>query len=175
MRTYRLIVALLIASFAAGVTSTWAFTGRTLGTPHPTAPAPGPTTYQLLCRGGGGMNLIRGGPVPDANGVEMVVISLTFVRSSRPAGPRGRGLRAGQCGWIDRPVNSQEPTELRFKTPLHAAGNPGSDVNSSDAERFPDAFSIPNYMTQPNHLYTFSAYTATDGFLRATDSRYFKP
>lgn len=121
------------------------------------------------------MNVIRGGPVPDANGVEMVVISLTFVRSSRGAGPRGRGLRAGQCSWIDRPVNSQESTELRFKVPLHHPSNPNSDVNSSDAERFPDAMSIPNYLKTPNHLFTFNAYSATDGFLRSNTSRYFKP
>ena len=72
-------------------------------------------------------------------------------------------------------MNSQESTELRFKVPLHHPGNPNSDVNSSDAERYPDAMSIPNYLNTPSHLYTFNAYSATDGFLRATYSKAFKP
>lgn len=176
MRTYQLIVALLIATLTASTISTAVAAGARSGPPHPAVSYPAQETFQLLCRGGGSMNLTRGGPVPDANGVEMVVIELTFARSAKGAGPQGKGLKPGQCSWIDRPVNQQEPLAVRFKTHLHAPPNPGVGGKAdTQAERFPDAFSIPEYMKSPDHYYSFSAYYENSDRLRATESRYFKP
>ncbi|MEO6393472.1 MAG: hypothetical protein ABIP75_16605 [Pyrinomonadaceae bacterium] len=176
MRIYRLIVAVLIATFTASVTSTPAYAGPRTGPSDPSVGYPAQATFQLLCRGGGSMNLVRGGPVPDANGVEMVVIELTFTRSTKAAGAQGKGLKPGQCSWIDRPVNDREPVALRFKTPLHAPPNPGVGGKAdTQAERFPDAFSIPEYMKSKNHYYSFSAYTENSDRLRATESKFFKP
>jgi len=176
MHSYRLIVALLIATFTASVASTPAFTGPGIGPADPAAGNPAQTTYKLLCRGGGSMTTQRGGPVPDANGVEMVVIVLRFARSIKAAGPQGQGLEPGQCSWIDRPLNQREPVELRFKTHLHAPPNPGKGGKaSSEAERFPDAFSIPEYLKDENHYYSFKAYYENSDRLRATESTYFKP
>lgn len=175
MRNYRLIVALLVATLTTGVISAPASAGTRPGSPDP-IPVPAQKTFQLLCRGGGNMTTQRGGPVPDANGVEMVVIVVRFSRSARPAKANGSGLKPGQCAWIDRAVNFREPNELRFKVPLHAEAAPGTGGKASTAaERAADAFSVPDYLKEDTHYYTFSAYNSNQGHLRATDSKYFKP
>lgn len=175
MRTSRLILTIVISTFTTGVVGTPAAVRVETGL-SVSRTIPAQTTFPLLCRGGGNMTTQRGGPVPDANGVEMVVIVVRFSRSARPATANASGLKPGQCAWIDRAVNFREPNELRFKVPLHAEAAPGTGGKASTAaERAADAFSVPDYLKDDTHYYTFSAYNSNQGHLRATDSRYFKP
>jgi hypothetical protein len=67
--------------------------------------------YPLNCRGGAGLVFETLGPPADT-GTRMS-LSLTFTANPAAAGPEGQGLRPGTCAWVDRPVNDQEPRQVR--------------------------------------------------------------
>jgi hypothetical protein len=77
--------------------------------------------YPLNCRGGGGLALETLGPPADTG--RTVRLSLTFAASPVAAGPEGIGLQPGTCAWVDRPVNDQEPRQVRV-----TIGSPDSTV-----------------------------------------------
>ncbi|MEO6393471.1 MAG: hypothetical protein ABIP75_16600 [Pyrinomonadaceae bacterium] len=150
------------------------------GPPEP-SPYPAQATYQMLCRGiGGGMSFRNGGSVRGSTGEDIVTVQLTFKKSAKAAGAQGGGLDPGQCSWIDRPVNQQEPFKLRFETRANAQLKQelhGSAVDRSPtaAERYPDANTIPVYMKDQSHYYSFKVYNSNEGYFIATGSKYFKP
>jgi hypothetical protein len=63
------------------------------------------TTYPLQCRGGGNMNVNIAGQT-SGGGTEIII---GFDRATVI-----RGLPAGSCAWVDRPMNSREPRAIRL-------------------------------------------------------------
>lgn len=60
--------------------------------------------YTLQCRGGGAMNVNISGAAP---AVTEIVIGFTRATVTR-------ALPAGTCAWMDRPMNTAEPTSIRL-------------------------------------------------------------
>lgn len=180
MRAHRPNLTVLLLIITAGFSAFPAHAALLNGSPAPPAPA-AQATYQLLCRGiGGGMSFRQGGSVRSPTGEDIVTLQLTFKKSGSAAGPQAAGLSPGQCSWVDRPINSREPFKVRFEIRANAQLRQvlnGSAVDRSPtaAERYPDATSIPEYLKDQNHYYSFRVYNSNDGWFIATGSKYFKP
>jgi hypothetical protein len=92
--------------------------------------------------------------------------------ASTAAGPIGKGLEPGTCAWADRTDAPGEPGRIEFTTARNAQREQersGAPVDSSAtaAERWPDVRSIPAYMTDPAHFWTFGvSLTNPDSALR---------
>jgi hypothetical protein len=84
---------------------------------------------ELKCRGA------KGGFVFDHPNKS--TLSLSFVASDKAAGASGQNLEPGMCGWTDRAFSESDPRQIQFA------------VGASDA------ISIPNYLEDPNHYWTF--------------------
>lgn len=99
------------------------------------APEPAPAGYILK---------VRGGPVPvtistirRTSGGVVVYAHFRFTRGSHAAELRGQGLAPGECAWVDRGLNPDEPCDLLFygfdiKThfePRRGAGGPGYETS----------------------------------------------
>ena len=180
MRAYRTNLTVLLVIITVSFSAFPAHADPLNGTPEP-APYPAQATYQMLCRGiAGGMSFREGGSVRSPTGEDIVTLQMTFKKSPNAAGEQGGGLTAGQCSWIDRPVNSREPFKIRFETRANAQLKQvlnGSAVDRSPtaAERYPDAISIPEYLKNHNHYYSFKVYNSNEGYFIATGSKFFKP
>ena len=114
-------------------------------------------TVELRCRGGAGLAFSRGA----STGNNQLAMTLTYRLSQHQPGEYGRGLNPGTCAWVDRTGVAREPGHIDFTT----AGNAqlkqiqsGSAVDRSPraAERWPDAHTIPAYMTDWSHFWTFT-------------------
>lgn len=178
MRAYRSNFAALFLILAASFSAVPARADLLKGSPQP-AFYPAQATYQMLCRGGGGLSFRQAGSERSSTGEDIVTLQLTFKKGGQAAGPQGGGLGPGQCSWVDRPVNQQEPFKLRFETRANAqlrqSLSGGSvDRSSTAAERYPDATSIPAYLRGPGHYYSFRVYNSNEGYFIATGSKYFK-
>ena len=135
-----------------------------------------PPTYQMLCRGPL-LFLDRGAYGP--KGEEIVTLEVEFTPSRQAAGPRGLGLEPGQCSWIDRPVNENEPHLISFETPQYFKPGGPSDRSPTAAETSPDVNTIVNYMADENHYWSFFVYNTTkrytkERYLQSTTHKYFK-
>ena len=123
---------------------------------------------RLRCRGGSGLAFQRG----EREGANLVGMRLRYQVAFSAAGPVGKGLEPGTCAWADRTDAREEPGRIEFTT----AGNAqlaqtrsGSAVDRSPtaAERWPDVHTIPAYMTDPAHYWTFAVSLANpDSALR---------
>jgi hypothetical protein len=91
-----------------------------------------------------------------------------------------------KCTWIGtgdqgpyQPLSPEEPREIRFETLENAQlrqqlhGTP-LDTSPTAAERFPDAQSIPAYMKDRNHYWSFFVVNTNQGFFRAANHKYWK-
>jgi hypothetical protein len=116
---------------------------------------------ELRCRGGSGLAFSRGGSA----GNNQIAMTLTYRVSQNPPGENGYGLNPGTCAWVDREGLRQEPGRIEFTT----AGNAqlkqiqsGSAVDRGPrvAERWPDANTIPAYMNDWSHFWTFTVQAA---------------
>lgn len=182
MRAYLLISMLVLSTFACSTVAQEKrlsiFSSARLNF---VAAGPAQITYQILCRGNtGGVYFKNIDSRTLTTGEKIVTYELVFAPSRQAAGPNGRGLEPGQCSWIDRPVNEKEPYAIRFDLPFDAQLKQklnGTPVDSSPtaAERFPDAFTVPEYMKDKNHYYSFYAYNTRQSYLLATSGKYFKP
>jgi hypothetical protein len=114
-------------------------------------------TVELRCRGGSGLAFSRGA----GTGANQIRMTLAYRGSQYPPGEYGTGLNPGTCAWVDRAGMVREPGRIEFTT----AGNAqlkqiqsGSTVDRSStaAERWPDAQTIPAYMTEWSHFWTFT-------------------
>lgn len=114
-------------------------------------------TIELRCRGGSGLAFSRGA----STGNNQIAMTLAYRGSQYPPGEYGTGLNPGTCAWVDRAGVVREPGRIEFTT----AGNAqlkqiqtGSTVDRSStaAERWPDAQTIPAYMTEWSHFWTFT-------------------
>lgn len=176
MRVHHLNLTVLFMIVAVGLSSFPAHADPLNGSPLTVQ-----VTYQLLCRGiGGGMSFRKGESVRSSTGEDIVTVQLTFKKSGKAAGAQGAGLDPGQCSWIDRPINEREPFKLQFETRANAQLKQvlnGSTVDRSPtaAERYPDATSIPEYMKDQSHYYSFKVYNSNQGYFIATGSKFFKP
>lgn len=111
---------------------------------------------ELLCRGGPSLGFSKGSIVGD-NRVEM---RLEYTVSSKPPGSMGAGLAPGSCAWINPVGIVKPPAQIQFTTAGNAQlsqtlrGDP-VDRSSTAAEKWPDANTIPVYMSDPNHYWSF--------------------
>jgi hypothetical protein len=148
-------------------------------------PGPEPPSNEIRCRGfrGVGMFTAENSKV-DSTRETIITILLTSEPGPYAAGPRGEGLRPGECSWVDRPIDVRNVNErwflMRFETPANAQLKQklhGSQVDTSPtaAERYPDARTIPAYMNDPNHYWSFFGVKKVDNFYVTTGHGYFKP
>lgn len=95
------------------------------------------------------------------SGETQVVLRFTFRASPLAAGMTGSGLQPGTCSSVDRPLNDKEPRAVVFETLANAQlkqtlkGTP-VDRSPTAAENYPDAITLPVYLGDGNHYFTFS-------------------
>lgn len=111
---------------------------------------------ELRCRGGAGLAFARERTVGD----NLVTMTLAYAGAAAAAGDDGRGLGAGTCAWVNRDEAPREPGRIAFITPANAQLKQiqsGSvvDRSSTAAERFADAITIPPYMADSRHYWSF--------------------
>ena len=144
------------------------YVGDELRDKKPTATAGSLRRERLRCRGGNGLAFERGGKQGD----NLFGMTLTYAVAGSAAGPVGGGLQPGTCAWADRTDAKQEPGRVQFTTAGNAQlkqSQSGSAVDRSAtaAERWPDVHTIPAYMTDPTHYWTFTVSLAdADSALR---------
>ena len=112
---------------------------------------------QLRCRGGGGYDFAQ----PRRLGPNLVAVQLSYRVAKSQAGRLGRGLEPGTCAWDDRTNARAEPGQIVFTAPGNAQlkqQQSGSEVDRSPtaAERWPDVHTIPPYLNDPAHYWTFT-------------------
>lgn len=144
-----------------------------------------PTTYELRCRGASrDQNTTPSFRVlssrPSTGGNSITTMAMDFERGINPAGSRGEGLKPGQCAWVDRQYGGLEPITVRFDTSASAQlvqirNGSAVDRSPTAAERWPDQYTIPEYMSDSNHFWVFYAYNTNQGYLQAPAHQYWKP
>ena len=112
----------------------------------------------LICRGGTSGLLYGGGASVGAN---LAKVQLSYRVSTNMPGAAGIGLTAGSCAWTDRAAMPPEPGKIWFITASNAQlkqiqSGGAVDRSATAAERYPDVRSIPEYLTDPAHYWTFS-------------------
>jgi hypothetical protein len=111
----------------------------------------------LVCRGGSaGLRFGGGGTVGD----NLAKVVLSYRVSATVPGPAGYGLSPGACAWTDRTAMPEEPGKIAFITARNAqikqAQSGSIDRSPTAAERYPDVFTIPKYLEDPQHYWTFA-------------------
>src|SRR5436190_4294210 len=111
----------------------------------------------LLCRGGSAGLRFGGG---DTVGDNLARVFLSYRVSPTVPGPAGYGLSPGMCSWTDRTAMPPEPGTISFVTARNAqikqAQSGSIDRSPTAAERYPDVFTIPEYLKDPQHYWTFA-------------------
>jgi hypothetical protein len=140
--------------------SNGAYGGQFRAAPESAKPASTNSTTvrreRLRCRGGSGLAFSRHGGA----GQNQVLMKLAYTSAATAAGPIGAGLAPGTCAWAQRESGTKEPGKVAFVTARNAQleqvrrGEP-VDRSTIAAERWPDAQSIPVYMADPAHYWTF--------------------
>ena len=149
-------------------------------------PAAEPESTEIRCRGARGLlnSFTAENSRPDSTGATIITTLLTAEPGPYAAGPRGEGLRPGDCSWVDRPIDVRTIDErwflIRFETEANAQLKEtlhGSKVDTSPtaAERYPDARTIPAYMNDPNHCWSFFGVKKVNNSYVATGHGYWKP
>jgi hypothetical protein len=139
----------------------------------------GEPSNEIRCRGGRDAFIFTAeNSKVNSSGETIIIDLLTFEPAPQAAGPNGAGLKPGQCSWADRPMN--ERFLIRFETPANAQlkqqlhGTP-RDTSPTAAERFPDAQTIPAYLNDPGHYWSFFGAKPVNNFFVATENGYWKP
>ena len=112
---------------------------------------------KLRCRGGQGYDF----DTPTRIGPNLVAVKLHYLVAYSPAGPAGDGLEPGQCAWGNRTEARQEPGRIVFTTPGNAQlkqkqSGSAVDTSATAAERWPDVHTIPPYLRDSTHFWTFT-------------------
>jgi hypothetical protein len=99
-------------------------------------------------------------------------MTLTYPVSANVPGETGRGLAAGTCAWVNRAGVAREPGRVAFTTAgnaqLKQAQSGGAvDRSPTAAERWPDANTIPAYMADPAHYWSFNVMSSAPTTARA--------
>ena len=152
-----------------------ATTGTTAG---PNEKASQQPSNEIRCRGGQNLIFTTENSKVSSTGENLIVSLLTFEPAAAAAGTRGQGLRAGECAWADRPISGR--FLIRFETSANAQLKQtlqGVPVNTSStaAEAYPDARSIPIYMSDQSHYWSFFGTAPVNNFLTTTANGYWKP
>lgn len=145
----------------------------------------GSTSDEVRCRGFQAVGMFTTESTKSSSTGETIsTILLTSEPGPYAAGARGEGLRPGECAWVDKPIDVRNIDErwflLRFETPANAQlkqvlhGTP-VDASPTAAKRFPDAQTIPAYMSDPDHYWRFYGVRRVNNFYTATGSRYWEP
>jgi hypothetical protein len=109
--------------------------------------------FPLNCRGGERLAFDTLGSVADT--ATSVHLSLRFIASRQAAGWNGEGLEPSTCAWVDRPLNSAEPRQVRFAP---AVGD-----------------STPQLTLRDTRFYwSFLAYNTDSGHFRGVGYRHWK-
>lgn len=89
----------------------------------------------------------------------VTTFEMAYTPSLKAAGPRGEGLRPGECSWVDRPIGNNGPYRIRFDIPAN------------------DQLTIPEYLKDENHYWSFFIQNTNQnsGYFEATSNRYWKP
>lgn len=93
-----------------------------------------PVLYPLKVRGGGVPVTVS--TIRRFNGGVVVYAHFKFKRGAKAAGLDGHGLGAGECAWVDRRLNPDEPCDLLFYgfdarihfKPQASPGAPGYEI-----------------------------------------------
>ncbi len=115
---------------------------------------------EIRCRGKqGGFTIHSAGPKEGAPG--MVKMAISYSKSRTPPGPDGTGLEPGTCAWADGLMASGDLSQVQFVTEANAQlkrqqHGSGTDASGTAAEKFPDAQTIPAYLNDANHYWSFS-------------------
>jgi hypothetical protein len=118
------------------------------------------TAYEMRCRGGSGGDAFDW-QHPDLSSRTVV---LRFRPSPSAAGANGAGLLPGTCSWIDRPLNSAEPHEIRFTAPMYPGGDmsqPLLALNEATEGR------IIVYLADSDRYWNFFVYNTNQGYMQA--------
>jgi hypothetical protein len=88
-------------------------------------------------------------------------MTLAYRVASVEFGATGKGVGPGMCAWVERGAGASEPGRVEFTTSANAQlsqirSGSAVDRTPTAAERFPDANTIPAYMTDPNHYWSFT-------------------
>jgi hypothetical protein len=128
-----------------------------------------PQSFRIICKGGANIK-VRISPGDVHNSFQK--LGFFFVNSPRAAGQTGAGLANGTCAWVDRPLNSQEPSilaqDIRAGYQYHVDLDAGKHV-----VRFRPTNNIYNWVNVlrvPGKLWTFYAYNTNQGELKVTRS-----
>lgn len=149
--------------------------------------------YELRCRGGAMvvgnghgfpiakqlMFSITEGETREGTNDRMMNMQVNFFPSAGPVDMAGSNLQVGECAWLDRPFQQDEPFILvqpivyfGQKQALH--GSPLDDTPTT-AERFPDSKNVPTYMSHSDHYWSFFVRNTGNGYFEAKDGHYWKP
>jgi hypothetical protein len=117
---------------------------------------------------------------PTSTGETIVTYEMAFTPSVKAAGSKGEGLRPGECSFVDRPISQSGPYRIRFDTSANAQlrqqlHGTAVDTSPTAAERFPDAQTIPAYLKDPNHYWSFFGAKPVGSFFVATGHKFWKP
>jgi len=137
----------------------------------------GTPSNEIRCRGGGNLIFTTEHAKTDSTGSAIYIELLTFEPAPVAAGPNGAGLKPGQCSWVNRPMNRgglirfETPANAQLKQKLHGSA---VDTSPTAAERYPDARSIPAYMRDPDHYWSFTIAKILNNFFEATGHQHWK-
>jgi hypothetical protein len=137
------------------------------------------TSYELRCRGGGGLKINATPGRTSSSGEQMMNMTIDFALGTQGAGTGKPNLNPGQCSWIDRGFRPGEPPQIRLEIVSfgqQAQARHGSPVDRTPtaAERYPDAQNVPQYLSGSDHYWTFWVYNTGNGYLQSTNQKPFK-
>lgn len=136
--------------------------------------------FQLICRGGPGLRIaisepyVAGTKGSFVGGVGLATVStmtVDFGRSNQLPDRSGRNLKPGQCSPADFLLRDGDATQVRVAISVHDPWDKSADA----AETIPSTGTIPRYLKDPHHFWSFAARDSGNGYLQAADSRYWKP
>ena len=142
-----------------------------------------PRPEELRCRGGSDLKIVVLDGRTNSAGEHTNYLMVTFKPASQPSGAAGRSLQPGDCAFVERTVRTDEPYAIfqevvsfaQLKQQLH--GTP-VDTSPTAAERFPDGQSVPRYLSDQNHYWSFFVVQSAPlplGYFEASASNYWKP
>src|SRR5262249_45384367 len=117
---------------------------------------------------------------------EVIYTIMLFARGQheRGAGMDSSALAAGNCTFVDRPLNTNEystamgDVRISFETPANAQlkqklRGEAVDTSTTAAERFADAQTIPEYLKDSTHCWSFFG-VFKDGYFQTSSHNYWK-
>ena len=115
---------------------------------------PAGTKRDIRCRGGASGLAFAGG---GSAGTNLTSVKLTYQVSANLPGASGMTMSPGSCAWVDRAGVPKEPGTITFTTASNSQQSGTTvDLSPTAAERYPDVSTIPEYMRDQLHFWTFT-------------------